>query len=53
MKIIGRLIMLALIGLASGCDLELYRTAEGIGVIEPNGGYFVCSDNNNCDGMGR
>ncbi len=52
-KIIGRLVMLALIGLASGCDLELYRTAEGIGVIGPNGGYFVCADNNNCYGTGQ
>jgi hypothetical protein len=51
MKLIGRLVMLALIGLANGCDLEVYRTSEGIGVIGPNGGYFVCSDNNNCIGI--
>lgn len=50
MKIIGRLIALTLIGLSAGCDLELYRTAEGIGVIGPNGGYFVCADNNDCSG---
>lgn len=45
------LIMLTLIGLASGCDLEVYRTIEGIGVLGPDGGYFVCADNNNCDGV--
>jgi hypothetical protein len=43
-RIIGRIVALVLIGLAAGCDLEL------VGVIGPNGGYFVCTDNNDCSG---
>jgi hypothetical protein len=49
-RTIGRIVALVLIGLAAGCDLEFYRTAEGVGVIGPNGGYFVCTDNNDCSG---
>ncbi len=34
----------------AGCDLTAYQTNEGIGVIGPNGGYFVCFDNEHCEG---
>ena len=40
--------LLVFSALTTGC--EIYRTSEGIGVIGPNGGYFVCSDNNDCYG---
>ncbi len=42
--IIGLLVLL----FASGCDL--CRTTEGLGVIGPNGGWFVCYDNDDCRG---
>lgn len=44
------LILLSLIGLNGGCELETYRTIEGYGVIGPAGGWFVCSDNEDCIG---
>lgn len=50
MKIIGRTLLAVLIGLAAGCDLEVYRTNEGLGIIGPAGGYFMCDDETNCYG---
>lgn len=49
-KTIGLAVMFVLIGLTTGCDLEVYRTNEGVGVIGPSGGWFLCSDNNDCGG---
>lgn len=40
--------LVALAILTTGCDL--YRTTEGTGIIGPNGGWFVCYDENDCSG---
>ena len=48
--VIGLAALFVLIGLTTGCDLEVYRTNEGVGVIGPSGGWFLCSDNNDCGG---
>ena len=40
--------LLALSAMTAGCDL--YRTMEGMGVIGPNGGWFVCYDEGDCNG---
>ena len=40
--------LVALATMAAGCDL--YRTMEGVGIIGPNGGWFVCYDENDCNG---
>ena len=44
------LITLVLIGLSAGYDKEIYRTTEGVGIIGPTGGWFLCSDTEHCDG---
>jgi hypothetical protein len=49
MKIIGRIILSVFV-LATIAGCELYQTNEGIGIIGPNGGYFVCFDNEQCKG---
>ena len=41
--------LLALSALTTGCDV--YRTSEGIGILGPYGGYFLCSDNTDCSGI--
>lgn len=51
MRNIGRWMMLLFIGLMAGCDNELYRTKEGIGLIGPNGGYFSCYTETQCSGV--
>ena len=50
MRLMGRWMALVFIGLMAGCELETYRTHEGIGVMGPNGGYFQCFDSGRCDG---
>jgi predicted small secreted protein len=40
--------LVALATMVAGCDL--YRTMEGVGIIGPNGGWFVCYDQNDCNG---
>ena len=49
MKTIGRIVLgLFVLATLSGCDF--YRTDEGLGVIGQNGGYFMCFDNEHCEG---
>ncbi|NIP23015.1 MAG: hypothetical protein GWN55_06875 [Phycisphaerae bacterium] len=49
MKTIGRIILSVFVLVTiTGC--ELYQTNEGIGVIGHNGGWFVCFDNDHCEG---
>lgn len=50
MKVIRRIVLATFIGLLVGCDLEVYRTNEGTGVIGPNGGYFWCDNEALCEG---
>lgn len=54
MKVIGRLVVVVLIGLVAGCDtrtaVEVYRTDEGLGILGPSGGYFWCDDETDCAG---
>lgn len=48
---IGRWMAVLVMGLmAAGCDTEVYRTQEGVGVTGPTGGYFQCYDEFNCSG---
>ena len=51
MKIIGRMLLLVVVLVTIGCDLEIYRTNEGIGILGPNGGYFWCDNNVDCTGQ--
>lgn len=51
MKTIGLwLLLLVVLGLC-GCDKKCYQTDEGVGVLGPNGGWFVCYDNDDCSGF--
>lgn len=51
MKTIGRtLVVLVLLAVATGCDTRVYRTTEGVGVLGPSGGWFVCDDETQCYG---
>lgn len=50
MKVIGRIMLVVVIGLLAGCDLKVYQTSEGVGVIGPNGGYFRCDNEMFCNG---
>lgn len=48
MRLIRLTLLVLLIGLG-GCDL--YGNREGIGILGPDGGWFVCYDDNDCNGI--
>jgi hypothetical protein len=40
--------LLLLIGLATGCDLEVYRTNGGVGVTGPTDSFFIGCEESVC-----